>query len=267
MNSKDGNTSGIKVVSFNLQNFYGIESGKSQSDRIEPILDYLESLNADIICLQEANLTGLTFESFKKKYNALELPNYGMLLRNQLIMSKFPIINHNIHRFNSSGNQVSIVDLSINEDTVRIFNCHLQSYHFSQQDISFIDSLSFDNKGKKISDLSPYTEKLQVGFKQRAAQSNLLKEMIDDWDGYLIVCGDFNDTPVSYTYKTVKGDKLADAFVESGFGIGNTYRGKLPSFRIDYILHSKNLKASCFEIGDINYSDHYPIHCYLTMDK
>ena len=35
----------------------------------------------------------------------------------------------------------------------------------------------------------------------------------------IIICGDFNDTPVSYAYQQL-GDNMIDAFLESGNGIG-----------------------------------------------
>ena len=39
--------------------------------------------------------------------------------------------------------------------------------------------------------------------------------------GPVILCGDFNDTPASYTYRTVKGD-LTDGFRDCGSGFGYT---------------------------------------------
>jgi endonuclease/exonuclease/phosphatase family metal-dependent hydrolase len=80
-----------------------------------------------------------------------------------------------------------------------------------------------------------------------------------------IVCGDFNDTPVSYTYHKMRG-KLVDAFIESGSGIGNTYLGNFPSFRIDYIFHSKSFRSCCFRTDRINMSDHYPVMCTLSLN-
>jgi endonuclease/exonuclease/phosphatase family metal-dependent hydrolase len=79
-----------------------------------------------------------------------------------------------------------------------------------------------------------------------------------------MICGDFNDTPWSYTYHTVI-DNLEDSFVESGFGLSNTYNGKLPSFRIDYILHSKQYTSYNYKRDRVPYSDHFPISCYLEL--
>jgi endonuclease/exonuclease/phosphatase family metal-dependent hydrolase len=77
------------------------------------------------------------------------------------------------------------------------------------------------------------------------------------------VCGDFNDTPISYTYSTIK-EKLADAFKESGIGIGNSYVG-IPSLRIDYILHDKKFNSYNYKKNKYELSDHFPISCSILI--
>lgn len=78
----------------------------------------------------------------------------------------------------------------------------------------------------------------------------------------VIFCGDINDTPVSYCYRQIS-NCLTDAFLESSNGVGNTYIGKIPSNRIDYIFHSKNLQSTEFLTHDIEFSDHKPISTYI----
>ena len=81
---------------------------------------------------------------------------------------------------------------------------------------------------------------------------------------YIIVCGDFNDTPISYTHRTIAQD-LDDAFTQSGRGLGISYNQNRFYFRIDNILTSKNLRAyNCTVDRSIKESDHYPIWCYIT---
>ena len=74
----------------------------------------------------------------------------------------------------------------------------------------------------------------------------------------VILCGDFNDTPVSYTYHKLSR-KLNDAFIGSGIGMGTTFRGNFPYVRIDYMLYSNDFKAYRYQTGKINWSDHYPV--------
>ena len=109
-------------------------------------------------------------------------------------------------------------------------------------------------------------KELGIKFKdaiiKRAEQAATLREHLNQCPYPVIVCGDFNDTPVSFTYRTVRGD-LKDSFTESGKGTANTYNGKLPSFRIDYILYSPKFTSYNFEVSTLNHSDHYPISCDL----
>ena len=79
-----------------------------------------------------------------------------------------------------------------------------------------------------------------------------------------VLCGDFNDTPVSYCYKQIT-KQLTDAFKETSNGTGTTYIGKIPSNRIDYIFHSDHLKPYEFMVHDVNFSDHKPISSYLEI--
>jgi endonuclease/exonuclease/phosphatase family metal-dependent hydrolase len=80
----------------------------------------------------------------------------------------------------------------------------------------------------------------------------------------IILCGDFNDTPASYSYNLLCKN-LKDAFIERGTGFGKTYAGKFPQFRIDYILHSKELRCTDYIRSDETFTDHYPITAYLKF--
>ena len=79
----------------------------------------------------------------------------------------------------------------------------------------------------------------------------------------VIICGDFNDTPMSYTYNQFnKG--LVDAFRNASFGIGTSYVGKIPAGRIDYIFHSPSLFSSNFTIQKEVLSDHRAVSCIIS---
>jgi endonuclease/exonuclease/phosphatase family metal-dependent hydrolase len=153
----------------------------------------------------------------------------------------------------------------IGGDTVRIFNVHLQSYKIDPDRYSVIENPGIPRK----KDLREYRElagKYKKAMIKRAAQARLIRTKIKASPHPVIVCGDFNDTPASYAYRQTRG-KLRDAFVCSGKGIGNTYVGKLPSFRIDYILHSREMKSTNFKIHRVPYSDHLPVTCEITLQK
>jgi endonuclease/exonuclease/phosphatase family metal-dependent hydrolase len=80
----------------------------------------------------------------------------------------------------------------------------------------------------------------------------------------VLVCGDFNDTPMSYTYNQFQ-NKLTDGFREASWGLGSTYNGRIPAGRIDYIFRSEGIECSDFKIFQNNFSDHKPIRCRIVI--
>jgi endonuclease/exonuclease/phosphatase family metal-dependent hydrolase len=108
-------------------------------------------------------------------------------------------------------------------------------------------------------------QKLGPAIRLRAKQARAVaRAILAAPDKYLVVCGDFNDTPISYALRTVQG-KLAEAYVETGCGPGTTYNQNYFWFRIDHILHSSNIQAYDCKVDKITYSDHYPVWCYLKF--
>lgn len=100
---------------------------------------------------------------------------------------------------------------------------------------------------------------------QRAEQVQIIRGEIDRSPHPVIVCGDFNDVPVSYTYRQLSRG-LSDAFLTgsaSRFALGHTYVRHHLGIRIDYILHSPSFRATDFRIDPLPYSDHYPIRATL----
>ena len=119
--------------------------------------------------------------------------------------------------------------------------------------------ISLGLKGNDIPEgVKNLTTRLMIANKNRAHQAEEIQRHIDGSPYPVILCGDFNDTPLSYTYRQLSR-KLTDSFIEKGRGIGNTYIGEFPSFRIDYVLHSPTLYTVGYIREDITLSDHYPI--------
>ena len=111
-----------------------------------------------------------------------------------------------------------------------------------------------------------FEQKLGPAFRIRAKQAEAVSEEIKNAKGdYVLVCGDFNDTPISYAHRTIQGD-LTDAFAESGRGMGITYNQNFFWFRIDNILHSPNMTSMNCSVDKVAYSDHYPLWCYLKLE-
>ncbi len=261
---RETNEKGIKIISYNVKYFMGTSEFPTK-ENADHILDYLRQNNADIICLQEVRLNKR--QIFDVANSKLPQISHMQLAHTsheggQLTLTRFPILNMGEIRFNNSGNMIIYTDILMNSDTVRIYNCHLQSYRLQPSEINRIDSLNFDNNQGGRAKLIALSLKFKDAIIKRAEQAATLREHLNQCHYPVIVCGDFNDTPVSFTYRTVRGD-LKDSFADSGKGTANTYNGKLPSFRIDYILYSPKFTSYNFEVSTLNHSDHYPISCDL----
>jgi endonuclease/exonuclease/phosphatase family metal-dependent hydrolase len=255
---------GIRITSYNVRYFMG-NSKFPNKENADHILNFLRQNDADIICLQEVRLNKR--QIFDINNTKLTDVNHMQLAHSsnaggQLTLTRFPILNMGEIRFENSGNMIIFTDILINSDTLRVYNCHLQSYKIRPKEINTIDSLYFENQVETREKFIEISLKFRNALIKRAEQAATLREHLNQCPYPVVVCGDFNDTPVSFTYRMVRGD-LEDSFTQSGKGTANTYNGKLPSFRIDYILYSSKFTSYNFEVSTLNHSDHYPISCDL----
>jgi len=264
-------TSSFTILSYNVRlfNLYNWNNDTKTSDKI---FDFINADTIDIVCFQEffTDTDKLTESQIRNKLNkryhshiaysySNRKYNYGIAT-----YSKYPIVNKGLIKFNNTSNISIYTDILIGTDTIRVFNNHLQSIRFNKKNYSFITNTDGEEPIKEIKDIS---SRLKDAFIKRSQQAEILSIHIKNSPYPVFVCGDFNDTPVSYTYQKIS-DGLNDAFRESGKGIGNTYLGKFPSYRIDYILFSKNIECTRFIIPEIVLSDHYPVlGSFLLQDK
>jgi len=256
----------VKVISYNVKYFVGDEN-LTQKENANKIVSFLEEQNADIICLQEARLRKKSIFNLPNTVKKLGSINHYQYARSSttygsVTMTRYPIINMGEIRFDESRNMTIYTDVIIENDTVRIFNVHLQSYQIDPDKYLIIDSMGIDQE-KDLRQVREMSYKFKKAFQMRAGQVREIRKYIDESPYDVIVCGDFNDTPVSFAYQYLKGD-LTDAFVNSGEGVGRTYIGKLPSFRIDNIFYSDNFESYNFKTSNFRMSDHLPISCDLV---
>jgi len=266
----------LKVMSYNVRLFDLYNWVKNKETRNQ-IFEVLKRENADIYCFQEfyyseeskftTRDTLLKFLPTKYIHEGYThyVPN-GKHYFGLATLSFYPIIKKELMIFeNDPNNCVIISDIKINNDTIRVFNAHLASIRFQKADYEFIG----DTKTSKLwYPLQPQEQKiytrLKNAFINRSSQVEQLAKKVNESPYPVLVCGDFNDTPVSYAYRTVTRE-LNDAFVESGNGIGNTYIGKFPSFRIDYILYSEELHSYDFKTLPEELSDHHAITSWIEI--
>lgn len=267
----------LKLVSYNVRLFdqYKWTGGQNYFTR-NSIFDFTNSQQADIVCFQEFfHGTEKTFPTIGPFLQRSDLKNYHVdyvQVRGNdtkhyglATFTKFPIVGKgDIHFEGSSANSGIYTDIIFKEDTIRVFNFHLESVKLSRADHQFVSEVIDPGTGTSSSNSEIIAGKLSRAAKRRAKQAEIVEGYIKHSPYPVIVCGDFNDTPLSYVYHIISRG-LKDAFLEIGSGAGETYAGGIPFLRIDYILHSDALEAYRFERHRVDYSDHYPISCYFKV--
>ena len=135
-------------------------------------------------------------------------------------------------------------DIDINDQTIRLFNNHLQTTEVSRNKRKLEKELRADDTDRAERAALTLADGLHENFKKRAAQAEHINQLISASPYPTLVCGDFNSLPSSYVYQTVKGEKLNDGFQTCGHGYMYTFRYFKHLLRIDYILHSPELNST-----------------------
>lgn len=271
-----GSAGRLKVMTYNVR-LFDLYNWTRNLETRESIFRMLKDESPGILCLQEFYQSdGTPFDNVAKLKQELSAKNihvaYSHTERKRdhwgiATCSVFPIVGKKTIRIGAKGGNLCLAtDIVYEGDTIRIFNVHLESIRFMPEDYKFVENFGSDEESQELEKSKRILMKLKIAAQRRARQAEIVKNEIDNSPYKVIVCGDFNDTPSSYTYHTVKHG-LQDAFLESGTGMSGTYAGKLPSFRIDYILYDKNFSSSAYEVIYENYSDHYPVQCFIETKK
>lgn len=286
----------IKVMSYNVRNF-DLYSWEKNIQTRNQMIQFIKAENPDIVAFQDfftqddseldniallTQTTELTHYYFDNTLTLRDCDRWGAA-----IFSKYPLSNFQHIKFEDARtNTIAIADALVEGQTIRIFSAHLQSNFLAKKDIRYVSDLieqKDDNNGanntknnnnintiaklkKHAQSLWSIVSKLRNGLQKRGLQANQFAESIAQSPYPILVCGDFNDTPISYTYKKVASQaRLKDTFLSTGLGLGNTYHGLSPlAFRIDYIFVDNFFKIEDFDIIYKKYSDHYPVVARLV---
>lgn len=266
----------IKVLNYNCM-LFDLYNWSENLESRKKIFEMLQEESPDILCLQEFYTSeekgdynnADTLKKFLKARNMHA--EYTITMRDHdhwgvATFTRFPIVRKGKITFNTTSNNICIyTDVLMGSDTVRIYNIHLASINFSKKEYKFIDNLGNQINPPGIDQSRNIVRRLKKGFIERAIQAELVAAHMASCHYPIILCGDFNDTPSSFAYHTLSSN-LADAFRESGSGIGKTYHGTLPFLRIDYILHDKRFASYNYRRYPVSLTDHYPVTCYLQLN-
>lgn len=258
----------LRIMSYNVLFFRDFNEGKrtpeEMADRIANIV--LEK-DPDVLCIQE-------FTQFMpKKGRKACITQYGELMKmpyqyyhqkshfgGNVIFSKYPLTALDPEEaLGEEKDYGAVVQVDAGEKGVfYVICCHLRSFQLTNEEITVLSDKDnskeeVKSKGKSI------LVKLKSAYEERSQQvSKMLADIPHDGRA-IVLCGDFNDTPLSYTYHQIRRAGFTDGFVKVGRGIGRTYAGKLPMLRIDYIWGNEQIQPTAFKRLKVRGSDHFPV--------
>ena len=266
--NKNKNThSDFSVLSYNLRNIQEDHPTKNYMIYSKGMVDWIIKDTSQIKCLQEfgnpseENHQRLIYNLERKGYNKTKQKNEGHNT-GLVIFSKYPILHQSTilrdQDIKNRHNGAIYVDLKIKEDTIRVYNVHLESMGINQKKLT--------QKKNVFLNYKEIGEKLKNGMQMRAKQAGVVIKHIQKSPYPVILCGDFNDPPYSYAYQEYIKD-LKNSFTEKGRGFGFTFNGPLFFLRIDNQFYSKGIEATNFKtLYDVTYSDHFPIQGNYVID-
>jgi len=245
----------ITILSYNVGRM-------DTEERRAEMLQYLKEADADIVCLQEV---GEHFFSFRQMW--LDSASYQILQSgNVTILSRLRFLSDTLHiNYPTRTNRSTACWVDWHGDSLLIVNNHLESNHLSPEEKDAYASAITDPHKQTIQHSSRLLlGKLSEAASYRGAQTDSICAFIDRYAGYsTIVCGDFNDTPISYTYQQIDR-RLTSAYRQAGNGPGFTFTRRSFPVRIDHLFFSKDWECdSCCIDRTVSASDHYPVTARL----
>ena len=256
----------LKVLSYNVWLFHSWDSLENRR-----ILDYIIEQKADIVCLQEASMdSGHKMDSYEILCSHYAHSDSTRVATGDVLyaFSRYPILHKEHVAYESKSNHSSAFYLKVGRDTVLLLNNHFESIGYSEDEKKEISEIvGGDMKGDTVETKSEqYFAKLTAATRRRAPQARAVEAYIEEHSQYpIILCGDFNDSPISYTHHRL-ASVLTDCHTATAFGPGISYHRKNMYVRIDNILCSRHFTPyACRVDRSIDASDHYPISCYLKL--
>ena len=263
----------IVLVSYNVANFL---SPDQKTNRYEDIVEWLNGQGASIVALQEAQFSDS--QTLTQLRNDLSRINYSIFVNaipeqkdsstgaGYALLSTWPIVRHGVADSDASNVNAIWADVKMGRDTLRIFNVHLQSTGITDEERHETLSMRIIDDRAAGEKLSLVAAKMGDNYRHRASEAESVAAAVEASPHPVILCGDFNDTPVSYTYRTMRGRRLDDAYLSCGRGVEHTFRGLFDLFRIDYIFpEGDHFDIKEYASYDLELSDHKPLVCRVLL--
>lgn len=237
--------SSFGVMNFNVRLFNKYQWLASEKVP-EEIADFIKKEAPEIVTFQEYYDNKNFNLSYPYQYKKLNGSKKGSGLA---IFSKYKIVNSGSLDFENSHNNAIFIDILRNDDTIRVYNVHLESFGIKPDSVD----LNLDEtRSRKL------IYRLKNSFTKQQDQVEKFLDHRSSCHYKTIISGDFNNTAFSWAYRKLKGD-LNDSFIAAGQGFGKTYSFNKYPLRIDFILSDKKFKVNQHKNFEIRLSDHEPV--------
>ncbi len=264
----------FRVMTFNTRS---LGDAKVWRNDIElPIIDMVRDCGADVVCLQEYTFSkeknsGHQEDDLRKMLKK-QYPYYHFLSYENpahmgiVIFSKWPLKrSEKIDNREKGYCWSSYYELDVRGRRIAMVNCHLQNQAISKENRTLYKEQLKHFHTDSLMKMDEGLRQLGPSFRGRTQQVAIINKFLEErrkaWKEPMpmLICGDLNDTPASFTYRSLRGE-LDDTWAEAGFGPGISFREAPFWFRIDHIFHSKDFHVlGVKRITEMKLSDHYPV--------
>lgn len=212
----------------------------------------------DVFCMQEFRESAELPAARIAELFTPRMP-YFIQQGGQAVVSRFPIVASHYLPFGGS-NGTLVADLAAGSDTLRVISVHLQTSGISSLRHRFRKDYDSDAPVDLV--LGSVRENSCI----RAGQVEQIRAIIDTSRMRVIVAGDFNDTPSSYTYRRML-EGFTDGFRAAGRGYGGTFRYLGGILRIDYVFYDDGFTGVGYYMPREDVSDHKPVVADLRINR
>jgi endonuclease/exonuclease/phosphatase family metal-dependent hydrolase len=249
----------LKLMSYNVRLFNKYEWLPPRTE--QEIAKLIAQENPDVLFLQEYYFKDKPVDfGYPHRYQIFRLKKSGSGL---VIFSKYPLLKTGSIRYGvgpdgRDAGRAIFADIELDNRPIRLVNAHLASVGFDKDEYARLENPNAGNSEEIKRDFLKIIGQLNKAFIKRAHQVGILKDSLNQSPHPVILAGDFNDTPHSFTYQQISST-LKDAYLSAGSGFSKTYAKSPVPLRIDHVFYSEQLEVFNYQVIPKEFSDHYPL--------